>query len=72
MPIRGTKSYVRSSQLRVLPVVLHEAAGERLDGLGVVDGGEQVTLADVRAGGAADVDLPAAAVDRATIPTSLT
>ena len=55
---------VRALQpLGVLPVVLQEAPGEQLGRLGVVDGAEQVALADVRAGGAADVDLPAAALD---------
>src|SRR6185369_11095008 len=48
---------------RFLAVVLQEPARQRDDLLRAVDGGEQVALADMRAAGAADVDLPAAPVD---------
>ena len=47
--------------LAVLAVVLEEPAGEELGRPGVVDGAEQVALADVGARRTADVDLPAAA-----------
>ena len=63
IPIRGTNAYVRSSHLAFSPVVLHEAAGQGHHQVGIVNGGQQIALADVRAGGTADVDLPPAAVD---------
>ncbi len=56
---------VRAFQvLRVLAVVLHEAAHVSEHLVVGVDGAEHVALAHLRAGGAADVDLPAAAFDR--------
>src|SRR5437762_3324130 len=62
-PSTGNERVGAHQPIGVLPVVLQEPAGERDDGVGVVDGGEKVTLADVRARRAADIDLPSAVTD---------
>src|SRR5260370_18869807 len=49
--------------LRILAVPLHEAPGQLQHGLVSVDRAQQVTLADMRAGGAADINLPFAALN---------
>ena len=64
------QSYARHKRVRALQpfrvfaVVLDEPGGQLLGRLRVIDGDQQVALSDMSACRAADVDLPAAAVDR--------